>query len=453
MSKRAFNLRLLCILLALLLAVLLSFLVFSGAEADFSVPDSQHFTAGLSTENIPLAQLGTQALSSPIEESKLPVSERYPWLLPVAVALATVVVAFLLLRVIRQARKVLPPPSSEARLDEEAKREEIAVVNSPPSPTAKVEEGGTGEEPVVAISPPPVQEVKLGEERKRGEMPTVHPPPAKEPIVRGEWKNYDLIDTAPYAIGGFADIFRARDKRTGEIVAIKTPRIAKEGDIFQTLDRRVLDEFLGEAERWSRLKHQNIIELKDFGSRPLPWLAMEFAEQGNLRKRLSLKGSLSVAEMLKIAFKLCDALHYTHHHGVVHLDIKPENILFIGNEPKLTDWGTAKTLLYEKVTRSKFTPEYAAPEQLNPDYGEPDWRTDIYQLGVVAYEMLSGKAPFTSESPALLMKQILEEPPKELSEANPRLNTVILKCLKKRKEGRYEVIWLLKEDLERLKNV
>ena len=135
--------------------------------------------------------------------------------------------------------------------------------------------------------------------------------------------------------------------------------------------------------------------------------------------------------------------------------MKPENILFISGKPKPTDWGTAKTLLYEKVTRSKFTPEYAAPEQLDPSYGEPDRRTDVYQLGAVIYEILTGKVPFASDSPALLIKEILEKPPEEPSKANPevpgRLAEIVLRCLAKKMEDRYEVIWLLKEDLEKLR--
>ena len=295
----------------------------------------------------------------------------------------------------------------------------------------------------------------VGQRNKNLKFTVVSPPLKKEIMGEGTLENYELIDMAPYAIGGFADIFRARDKRSGELVAMKTPRVAKEDDVWKTLDKHIFDEFLSEAGKWSHLKHQNIAELRDFGSTPMPWLAMDFAEEGSLRKRLLSEEGLSTKEVIEIASKLCDALHHAHNLGVVHLDIKPENILFIDGEPKLTDWGTAKSLLYEKVTRSRFTPEYAAPEQLDPTYGEPDRRTDTYQLGVVVYEMLVGKLPFTSESPALLIREILEELPEEPSKANSEvpeeLDKIVLKCLAKRMEDRYEVIWLLKEDLERLR--
>ena len=210
MDRRPFSPGPLRILVTLFSPALLFLLVFSSAAADFSMHDWEYFTAGLRAEDTPLAQFEPQTVNPLVEEKEPPVSERYPWLFPAAVAAAAIALAFLLLGVIRRARKVLPPPSPKVKLVEERKREEVTVVS---------------------------------------------PPLRKEPIVEGIWKNYELIDTSPYAIGGFADIFRARDKRSGEMVAVKMPRIAK----GKTLDKRVFDEFLGEAEKWSRLKHKNIV--------------------------------------------------------------------------------------------------------------------------------------------------------------------------------------------------
>jgi len=296
--------------------------------------------------------------------------------------------------------------------------------------------------------------ISVAEEEVRERVSTVKTHWNVEPVFEGSLGNYEL-DNTPYAIGGFADVYRAKDKGSGESVAVKMPRITKEAEIVRTLDKEVFDEFLDEAAKWSRLKHPNIIELREFGSEPFPWLVMEFAEKGSLRKRLLAEGSLSSEEVIEIAAKLCNALHYTHNLGVVHLDIKPENILFVGDEPKLADFGTAKTLLYEKVTRRRFTPQYAAPEQLSHIYGEPDRRTDVYQLGMVIYEMLTSKVAFASNIPSLLLEEILGRLPEEPSKANPRLSQVlddiVIKCLEKKRENRYEVIWLLKEDLERLK--
>ncbi len=256
-----------------------------------------------------------------------------------------------------------------------------------------------------------------------------------------------LLDLSQYTIlekigsGGFSDIHKAQ-RKDGSILALKIPKLA----LYETF---VPTDFLREAELWSRLSHPNIVKVYEYGTKPYPWIAIEYMEGGSLRSRL---GKLTMEESLEIGMKLAEALFYTHHYGVIHRDIKPENVLFDSeNTPKLTDWGLGKLMLEASKSISGFkgTLAYAAPEQLfSSKFGEADWRTDIYQLGAVLYEMLTGKLPFGGELGRILSEEV--EPPSRLSSGVPaEMDEIVLKAIAKQKEDRYQDIFLLKEELER----
>ena len=248
--------------------------------------------------------------------------------------------------------------------------------------------------------------------------------------------------------GGFSDVYKARRKKDDKIVAVKIPRMVK----FNTIEPSI---FIKEAELWSHLHHTNIVELIECGTKPYPWLSMEYCENGSLRQRIYL---LSLPEATNIALYLCDALFYAHHRGVIHRDIKPENILFDNrNLPKLTDWGLGKMMIDISLQSGySGTPAYSSPEQIKmDDFGGMDWRTDIYQLGVIIYEMVTGQRPFTGKNPFEIASNIVDGRYSEASKIKSGLpygiDTVIDKCLAKEKKDRYQDISTTKAALEDIK--
>jgi len=266
-------------------------------------------------------------------------------------------------------------------------------------------------------------------------------------------KGYEIIDRI--GSGGFSSVWKVRRIRDGKIVALKTPKI----ESFEAIDKTFVNDFLREAKLWSTLKSPFIVEVYDFGEDPIPWISMELMEGGNLRSILRM-GIMPFESVIEIGLKVTDALIEAHAKGVVHMDIKPENILFTKDgEPKVADWGLAKVLFEASSTSSaewKGTLAYASPEQFDKErFGEPDYRTDIYQLGVVLYEMATGKLPFSGKGLAEIMSKIINLQPKPPSELNPRIpkefDKIVMKALAKRKEDRYEFAYVLKRDLLALK--
>ena len=244
--------------------------------------------------------------------------------------------------------------------------------------------------------------------------------------------------------GGFAEVYLARTSNN-ELVAIKIQKVQQ----FETVSP---SGFLKEISIWKNLNHPNIVELYDYDDKPIPWLSMEYMDGGSLRERLN---QLSFAESKKIIIKVAKALEYAHTKGVIHRDIKPENILFKGNEPKLADWGLARDLTTSSTLSAGFrgTCEYAAPEQFSNKFGNIDYQTDIYQSGVVLYEMVTGLLPYKSDNIESFIKNVTSEdniPP--VRKINPnlskKLDDIIMKCLAKNKRERYQSISELIKDLE-----
>ena len=243
--------------------------------------------------------------------------------------------------------------------------------------------------------------------------------------------------------GGNADVHKIRLKETGEVAALKVPQW--EG----TLSVDVVEDFTDEAETWDKLDdHSNIVEVLNWGSVPYPWMILEYMD-GSLRD--STEGA-STDEKLGILTDVADALEYAHGHGVIHLDIKPENVLVSDGTPKIADWGLSQVLLTHTQTQMGLSAPYAAPEQLTDDMGEIDRQTDVYQLGVLSYELLTGRLPFDTEKMADLQRQILEETPEPPSQVNgelpKELDEVILKAMAKSKEERYDAVVLFRNAVQ-----
>jgi WD40 repeat protein len=246
--------------------------------------------------------------------------------------------------------------------------------------------------------------------------------------------------------GGFAEVYLARTSNN-ELVAIKIQKVQQ----FETVST---SGFLKEISIWKNLNHPNIVGLYDYNDKPIPWLSMEYMDGGSLRERLN---QLSFAESKKIIIKVAKALEYAHNKAAIHRDIKPENILFKfkANEPKLADWGLARDLTTFSTLSAGFrgTCEYAAPEQFSNKFGNIDYQTDIYQSGVVLYEMVTGLLPYKSDNIESFIKNVTSEdniPP--VRKINPniskKLEDIIMECLAKNKRGRYQSISELIKDLD-----
>lgn len=253
--------------------------------------------------------------------------------------------------------------------------------------------------------------------------------------------------------GGFADVFKAKDSN-GRIVALKVPRI---GAFEETVAASCFKRFLKEAKIWKKLRHPGIVQVYEYGSKPVPWISIEFMEGGSLKDRLK-KGCLPLRESLDIAVKIAGAIQFAHHNGVVHQDIKPQNILFTSDGvPKLTDWGLVKVLLEASSSTEVFEGTFicAAPEQIDPEeFGEVDWCTDIYSFGIILHWMLAGKPPFSARTIYGYIRKIREGRVKPLHEINssipPELDAILGKTLAKRKDDRYDAMALVRRDLKEL---
>jgi eukaryotic-like serine/threonine-protein kinase len=216
------------------------------------------------------------------------------------------------------------------------------------------------------------------------------------------------------ARGGMATVHLARDLRHDRRVAIKVLR--------EELTAAVgAERFLDEIRITASLQHAHILPLFDSGSAgELLWYVMPFVEGETLRSRLAREGRVPVEEALQLAREMADALEYAHRHGVVHRDVKPENVLLQGGHALVADFGIALALEHaggERLTRTGITlgtPQYMAPEQAA---GERtiDARADVYALGAVLYEMLAGEAPFAAASQRGVVERVMHEPPAALA--------------------------------------
>ncbi|WAC04614.1 MAG: protein kinase [Methanoregula sp.] len=232
--------------------------------------------------------------------------------------------------------------------------------------------------------------------------------------------------------GGIARVFAATRTSDGHRVAVKIPI---------SFDEVTGKSFLNEIKVWEMLRHPNIVEVSAVNILPLPYVEMEYVE-GSLEM---IAKPVPVWKAVYIVRKIADALRYAHGLGIIHRDIKPHNILVTADlTPKITDWGMSKVLATDmrKSSIAGFSLAYAAPEQVSPaEFGRTDERTDIYQLGVVFYELVTGSIPFGGESMVEVGTAILRDPPVLPSEFNPgaaAVDKIILKCLQKDPGQRYQ---------------
>ena len=229
--------------------------------------------------------------------------------------------------------------------------------------------------------------------------------------------------------GGFATVFLAHDLRHDRPVALKVlhPEIAS------TLGS---DRFKQEIRLAARLQHPHIVGVLDSGAADHRlWFTMPFVEGESLRHRLSRERQLPVEDALRLTREVADALDFAHRHGVIHRDVKPENILLTESHAMVADFGIARALTSGATTQtgiSMGTPRYMSPEQAT-NAAAVDARTDVYGLGCVLYEMLAGEPPFTGPTAEAILARMLTETPRPLGSTrttvSPTLEAICQKAM------------------------
>lgn len=258
----------------------------------------------------------------------------------------------------------------------------------------------------------------------------------------------------PVARSGMASIFRAVDTRDGRIVALKIPHPDMEADPI------LFDRFQRESGIGEKLNHPMVMRVYGGEKRSRIYMVMEWCE-GRLLRTILDKGRIPQERAIRIATGVLDALNYIHANGVVHRDLKPENIMVDENDGiKLIDFGiasdaAARRLTYANFTATLGTPNYISPEQVKGKRG--DARSDIFSIGVILYEMLTGKLPFTGTTPMAAMNDRLLNhpvPPRVVDPSiSPQLQEVIYRAIERDPKNRYATAHEFKHDLEHLDQV
>ena len=266
----------------------------------------------------------------------------------------------------------------------------------------------------------------------------------------GELGDYELLEEV--GRGGQGVVFRARQKSLNRTVALKVISLG------QWASKAHLKRFRLEAEAAARLEHPGIVPIHEVGERDGScYFSMKFVEGGQLDEVVR-REPMPIRRAVELIAKVARTVHYAHEHGILHRDIKPGNILLDQKgEPHLTDFGLARLVETEStVTRTLEvlgTPSYMAPEQAAANNTQLTSATDVYGLGAVLYQLLTGHPPFAGGTTYETIKLLLETDPRQPRQLNPKidrdLSTICLKCLEKDPQRRYPSALALAEDLER----
>jgi eukaryotic-like serine/threonine-protein kinase len=252
------------------------------------------------------------------------------------------------------------------------------------------------------------------------------------------------------ATSGMATVFRAHELASGRQVAIKVPHPEIESD------PALFDRFLREEEIGKKIDHPGVMKVLDNPDRTQVYMVMEWIDGRLLRQILNEDKKLPVERAVNLTIKICGALEHIHTHGVVHRDLKPENIMVDAEDNiRLIDFGIAgnagsRRLTFANFSKNMGTPDYISPEQVRGKRG--DGRSDVYALGVMLYEMLTGKPPFTGPNPFSVMNDRLlnqPEPPRNIDPTiSPQLQEIIYRALEREPKNRYHSAREFAHDLE-----
>ncbi len=262
---------------------------------------------------------------------------------------------------------------------------------------------------------------------------------AQEELTRGTTfaGRYEIIEEL--GKGGMGKVYRVEDIKLKQEIALKLikPEVAS--------DKKTIERFRNELRTARNIRHKNVCGMFDLGEeRGTHFITMEYVRGEDLKSLIRKIGQLSSGQAIAIAKQVCDGLVEAHRLGVVHRDLKPQNIMIdMDGNARIMDFGIARSLEAKGITGAGTmigTPEYMSPEQVEGK--EVDQRSDVYSLGVILYEMVTGRVPFEGDTPFTIgMKHKGESPrdPRELNSQIPKdLSQVILRCLEKDKETRYQ---------------
>ena len=242
--------------------------------------------------------------------------------------------------------------------------------------------------------------------------------------------------------GAMGIVYKGRDPKLDRLTAIKTIRFTDDFDEDQA--GKIREQFYREAEVVAKLSHPNIVTIYDVGEDlDLSYLAMEYLEGESLEAFARKEQLMSIRKTIDVTAQVCDALAYAHTHGIVHRDIKPANIMILKNGlVKVTDFGIARATASSKTRTGviKGTPYYMSPEQISGM--KVDGRSDIFSLGIVFYQLLTGELPFGGENLAAIMYQITTVDPEPPTKYNPKIYkaavAILNRALEKNLESRYQ---------------
>jgi serine/threonine-protein kinase len=268
-------------------------------------------------------------------------------------------------------------------------------------------------------------------------------------LETGDQLDHYRLD-ATVARSGMSTLYRATDLNDGRQVAIKIPHEEMEADPV------LLARFKREQEIGQELDHPGVVKTYDGETRSRVYMVIEWVEGRLLRSILNEAGKLPVDRAVKLALGICNALDYMHKHGVVHRDLKPENIMVDGEDNiKLIDFGIAmkedaRRLTFAGPSPMLGTPDYISPEQVKGQRG--DQRSDIYSLGIMVYEMLTGEPPFSGPNPLAVMNERLLNDPRPVRKLRPEITAefeeILFRALEREPRHRYQTASEMAWELE-----
>jgi len=274
---------------------------------------------------------------------------------------------------------------------------------------------------------------------------------AKEELTTGSTfaGRYQIIEEL--GKGGMGKVYKALDTEIREKIALKllNPEISS--------DRETIERFRNELKLARKIAHRNVCKMYDLGEeKGTRYISMEYVAGEDLKRFIRKVGQIPIPRTISIAKQVCEGLEEAHRLGVVHRDLKPQNIMVDeGGNARIMDFGIARSIRGKGITGAGVmigTPEYMSPEQA--EVKEVDQRSDIYSLGIILYEMVTGQVPFEGETPlGIAMKHKSEAPrhPNELNAQIPEdLSRLILKCLEKDKDKRYQSTGEVHSQLENI---